>query len=216
MFKLGYVTVTEARTLLGYTTDDISDSDLQTLIDYATELIIEDLTLAIRDEEASGNIDGSNTTFEVDQFPIADTNGDKVVTGSDVTVYQWVDKDDPATKSTVPVSTIHPREGIIVLSSPPASTIEAITVDYSYTWEEALNWDLIKVATSYLVGYLFSIKKFTILPESIARGPIRIRHYVKPYDSYLLKYNNIMKYIKSKRFAKKTHDDMGLARGRLS
>lgn len=209
---MGYCLIPEARELLDLSTDDISDEDLQSLIDKATQIIIEELTIPVRDEELSGTIDGTNSSFSVNNYPIADIDGDKVVTPSDVTVYSWTNKDDPATKSTISLSTIYPREGIIVASSPPSISIEKLTIDYSYTWEEALNWEMIKLACIFLVGYLFAIKKFTILPLAISRGPIRFRHYTEPANKYLEKYRQIMELIKSKEHIKKTSSEMVIAR----
>jgi len=209
---MGYCLIPEARDLLDLSTDDISDEELQDLINKATQIIIEELTIPVRDEEPTGSIDGVNCSFSVSHYPIADTDGDKVVSTSDVTLYTWTDENDPSTKTSVSLSTIHPREGIIVTSSPPSSSIEKITVDYSYTWEEALNWELIKLACIFLVGYLFAIKKFTILPLAITRGPIRFRHYTEPANKYLEKYRQIMSLIKSKEHVKKTANEMTLAR----
>jgi len=212
---LGYALIPEVRDLIGLTTDDIDSSDLGDLIDLSTQMMIEDLTLAVRDEEPSGNINGSNTTFSIDYYPVADTSGNKTVGSEDITVYTWTDEDDPSTKSSVSVSTIYERDGKVILSSAPVSTVSKITIDYSYTFEEALNWELIKVACSYLVGYLFSIRKFTVLPDSYARGPMRFRHFTKPYDQYLSKYYEIMNLIKSTHHIKKAHDEMVLQRKRM-
>ena len=186
------------------------------LIDLATKMIIEDLTISVVDEEPSGNINGSNTTFTVYHYPIADTDGDKQVTGSDISVYTWTDEDDPSTKETVPVSTIYPRDGIIVLQSAPSTSIEKITIDYAYTLEEDIDWDLVKVACSWLTAYLFCVKKFTTVPESVVRGPVRFRYYTKPYNEYLNNYYHIMSLVKSKNHIKKTHSEMTLRRTRLT
>ena len=160
---MGYCTIPDVRALTDITSSDIDDSDLSDLIDLATHMIIEDLTISVHDEQLSGNIDGSNTTFTTAYYPIADTDGDKTVTGSDVTVYQWPDSSDPSTKSTVSVSTIYADLGKIVLSSAPASTIDKITCSYSYTWEEDINWELVKVACAYLTAFLFYVKKLSLI-----------------------------------------------------
>jgi len=213
---MGYASTSEVRTLTGLTTIDVSDADLTELINLATDMIIEDLTISVIDEEPSGVINGTNTTFTVYNYPIADVDGDKQVTGSDVTVYTWTDESDPSTKSTVPVSTIYPRNGKIVLQSAPSTSIEKITVDYAYTLEEDINWDLVKVACSWLTAYLFCIKKFTTVPESVVRGPVRFRYYTKPYNEYLNNYYHIMSLVKSKNHIKKTHSEMTLRRTRLT
>jgi len=158
----------------------------------------------------------TNTTFTTAYYPIADIDGDKAVTGSDVTVYQWPDSSDPSTRSTVPVSTIYTDLGEIVLSSAPASTIEKITCNYSYTWEENINWELVKLACSYLTAFLFYVKKYTAIPISIARGPIRLRFDVKPYREYLDQYYHIMSLVKQKSAVRKTAEEMTLERSMMT
>ena len=213
---MGYCTVPDVRALTDITASDIDDSDLSDLIDLSTQMIIEDLTISIHDEQLSGNIDGSNTTFATAYYPIADIDGDKAVTGSDVTVYQWPDSSDPSTRSTVPVSTIYADLGEIVLSSAPASTIDKITCSYSYTWEEDINWELVKVACVYLTAFLFYVKKYTAIPISIARGPIRMRFDVKPYREYLDQYYHIMSLVKQKSAVRKTAEEMTLERSMMT
>jgi hypothetical protein len=210
-----YCSTVDVRDLTDITTDDISDSKLAELIDKATKIIIEDLTIPIIDEELDGNIDGSNTTFSVDRYPIADVTGDSVVTGADVTVYIWGDRTDPSTRETVPVSTIYPRTGKIVLSSAPAATIEQVTCDYHYTYEEYLDWDLINPACVYLTAYLFYIKKYTVVPTSLARGPMRFRWEAKPYIEFLDRYYELLERIRKKVYVKKETDTMSLERSRM-
>jgi hypothetical protein len=208
----GYCSIPEARLLLGYTATDIGNTDLQELINYASTIIVEDLTISVIDEEPIGKIDGSNSTFTVMYYPLADVNADKVINSLDVTVYAWSIRDNPSTKTVVEVDTVYNREGYIVLKNPPSSSIQQITVDYAYTWEEALNWELLKLATAYMVGYIFAIRKFTVIPDVVSRGPLRFAHRVKPYDEYYKKYQEIMGYIMSKRHIRKTSDFQGLAR----
>jgi len=213
---MGYCTVADVRALTDITSSEIDDFDLESLIDLATKMIIEDLTISVHEEELTGSIDGVNTTFSTSHYPIADTNGDKSVTGADLTVYTWTDSSDPSTKSSVPVSAVYPDQGKIVLSSAPPSTVKKITCSYSYTWEEEINWDLIKLACAYLTGFLFYVKKYTAIPLSIARGPIRMKFDVKPYREYLDQYYHVMSLVKEKSGVRKTAEEMTLERGRLT
>jgi len=212
---LGYCTVSDVRDLTDITSSDISDTELSSLIDLATQMIIKDITIPVVGEKLSGSINGTNTTFSTSYYPIADINGDKTVDGSDVTVYLWTDSSDPSTKSTISVETIYPNEGKIVLSSAPSSSVEKITCDYSYTWHDSINWELVKVACVYLTAFLFYVKKYTAIPLSVARGPIRFRWDVKPYVSYLNQYYHVMSLVKSKKYSKKTASNITLLRGRM-
>jgi len=199
---MGYCSVSDVRLLTDITTDDIGDTDLLSLINLATQMIIEDLTISREDELLDGNIDGSNTTFSTNYYPIADIDGDKSVGPGDITVYTWTDSEDPATKSTVPISTIYPREGIIVLQSAPSKDIDQVTADYSYLFEADLNWEMLKLACAYLTAFLFYVKMYTAVPIQVARGPIRFRFPVKPYSEYLDKYYQVLRLVKKKEHIK--------------
>jgi len=211
-----YVLSSEVRLLVGLTQSDISNDDLDDLIELATQFCIRDLTISVRDECPTGSINGVNKTFEVAHYPIADISGNKTVGAEDITVYTWGDKENPATKSSISVSTVYDRDGIIVVTTAPSGTFEALSIDYSYTLEENIDWELVKMAVAYLTGYIFAIKKFTVVPDSLSRGPIRFRYYTKPYNEYLSKYYELMNQVKSKRHIKKSTVDMTLDRKRLS
>ena len=212
---MGYCLTSDVRLLTGLTDTDISNHDLQELINLSSTMMVEDLTIAVTDEEPTGSINGVNNTFEIDKYPIADTNADKTVSSLDVTVYGWTIRDDPSTKSTIAVSNVYSRDGIIITATAPSTSIKQITVDYSFTIEESLNWELIKVACVYLTAYLFSIKKFTLMPTTMARGPIRFHYNVKPYDEYLKKYDHMLSLIKSKLHIMKKSQEMSLERTRM-
>ena len=210
-----YALISEVRLFTGLTNSDISDHDLQELINLSSTMMVEDLTMAVRDEEPTGSINGVNTSFEIDHYPIADINGDKTINSLDVSMYTWTNSDDPSTKTSIAISTVHPRDGIIVATTAPSTSVKKITVDYSWTYEEAINWELMKLACVYLTGYLFAVKKFTLLPTSMSRGPIRFSYSIRPYKEYLTKYDEIMSLIKSKIHIKKTADEMLLTRSRM-
>jgi len=212
---MGYVTLPECRLFTGLTLTDISNEDLQTFINMAGTIIAGDLTIDVKDEEAVGDINGTNSTFKVSNYPIADTNTDSVVNSSDLTVYSWSDASNPATKSTVAVTTVYPREGYIVLTTAPVASIAKVTVDYAFTYEDALSWDMIKLACSYMTAYLYCIKKFTVLPTTVSRGPLRFQYAAKPYDEYYKKYQDIMASVKTQMHVKKTSVDMVLKRTRM-
>ena len=212
-----YCLSNEVRLYTGLTTFDISNDDLDQFINIASSIMIEDLTISVVEEEiSSGAIDGNNSTFELSKFPIADISGNKTVGSEDIVVYGYTIRDDPSTKSTIEVSTVYSREGIFVTSSAPSASIEQITVDYSYTLDDnSPNWELVKVACSYLTAYLFSIRKFTVIPDSLNRGPLRYSYKTKPYNEYYKKYEELMSKIKTQLHIKKQSRDMKLKRKRM-
>mgnify|MGYP000194446481 CR=1 FL=1 len=207
---MGYCTVDDI-TKLTKISGDVDYDTLQYYIDKATEVIIADLTIKEVDEVPSGSLTG--TTFSVDYYPIADTNGDKTVDASDVTVYGWVDKTDPSTKEELTVSTVLSRDGKIVLASAPSS-YEKVTVDYSWTPHKDINWDLVSMACAYYATYLFVIREYGLIPEKYAHGAIRFTH-ARPWTHYLEEYYNIMNKIRTKAVRKKTMSEMKLLRGAM-
>jgi len=212
---MGYASTADVRMLCGFTVDEVNDTDLQYYIDKATNLIIEHISIPRIDEELSGSIDGINTTFNTSYCPIADTDGDTDVDSGDLTVYGWTDSDDPSTKSTLSVQRVYARDGIIVLSSAPSVNIEKITCDYNYTLEENIPWDLVKIACSYLTGFLFIVKEWLLIPDSYSLGAIRFKH-TRPYLHYLEQYYNIMSMIKTKVHVKSTTETIEVLRERMA
>jgi len=206
-----YCSTLDIRKLLGFTVDEVDDSKLEYYATLATNMIIEDLTIPIIDEELDGSINGINTTFSTEHYPIADVTGDKKVLSDDITVYTWTDKDDPSTKTSVSISTIHPREGKIVLSSAPTTSIEKVTCDYHYTLQEEINWKLVKLACVYLTGFLYAIREYGFIPESYNIGALRFKH-VQQWKNYLNTYYHIMGLIKKKIVSKKDTEEMTVVR----
>jgi hypothetical protein len=210
-----YCSIPECRMLTGLTTTDIGNDDLQALLNYSSTIIVNELLIRVSNEELQGKIDGSNTLFKLAKFPIADISGNASVGSEDVAVYSWTDSVNPSSKSTISVSTVYAKDGYITLSTAPNSTVKKLTVDYAYTYEEALSWDLIKVACAYMSAYMFAIKKFTVIPDTVSRGPLRFSYKTKPYNEYLKKYDEIMGMIRTKIHSVKRSQDMQLERKRM-
>lgn len=190
-----YVTVTDVRTIIGLTVRDITDEDLEELIALAERMVNKDITIFVYGEVPTFYTDSS--TIRVKFYPIGDRDIDGSVSTNDVSIYGWTDADDISTRTTVSVSAVYPSDGVIVAST--NLDYEKVTVDYCYFPNDGIDWELVKLATIYLVGYLYAIRKFTTLPDSVSRGPIRYRYYARPYDEYYRKYYEILDRILSKR-----------------
>jgi len=160
---MAYTTVTDIRLLSGYTTADISDADLTSLIPYATAIFNEAVNRHIREEKIENidgvrenDIDGSNTTFYLksgyDWF-VADTTDSGTVTVADIAVYIEDTSVDPNTRTEATVSTLDDTIGKFVLVSAPVSG-DVLTVDYakSPVKESATADQLVKMAVSQLVS----------------------------------------------------------------
>jgi len=182
-----YCTEDDVRKILNLKTDRADDEELRYWIDEAQLDLVRDISVEILDEVADGNINGSNTTFSVDNYPIADTDYNSSINGSDINVFLWGDSEEPSTKTEATVSTVYPQYGSIVLSTAPASTWDQITVDYRY-YTNTINFTLAKYATRALAGYKFVLAKYLLIPERLAHGPVRYsfgRPSKKLYDEYL-------------------------------
>lgn len=215
---MSYATPNDLRRLIGLSTistdpDYKTDSDLQWYLNKACTLILEDFSIQRQYESMNGNIDGSNTTFEISYTPISDIDFDSTVNANDVTVFTYGDTDDPTTRTTVSVSTVYPYEGKIVLSSAPASTIEDVQCTYRYYLSDTIRFDLLPLANAYMAGFLFLTNEFLMVPDQYAVGALRYKHKVMPYSQVLNHYYTVMNLIKTKHWSKKEHSDLELIRG---
>jgi len=182
-----YCTEDDVRKILNLKPGRADDEELRYWIDEAQLDLVRDISIEVLDEVADGNIDGSNTTFSVDNYPIADIDYNSSIDGSDMTAYLWTDSNEPSTKVEATVSTVYPMYGSIVLSAAPASTYDKLTVDYRY-YTNTINFTLAKYATRALAGFKFVLAKYLLIPERLAHGPVRYsfgRPSKKLYDEYL-------------------------------
>jgi len=189
-----YTTPQEIRDLLGLTVEDADDSILEEFIDKAQKILLKYITVQVIDEEMTGSINGTNTTFSVSHKFIADIDFDKQITTSDFKIYGWKDSDDPGTKVELSVSTFYPEYGIFVLSSPPSSdTYEKITCDYSY-YTCKIDWDLVNMATAYYAGMLWVARELYLVPETLAIGNVRVRTN-QPWEKLRTEFKRIIYHL---------------------
>lgn len=188
MIQLAYCSVDDVRILLGFDESDITDSEINNLITIADARVIADLTALHVDEVMYGDIDGSNTVFYTKHRPIADSNADKVVDTSEVTVAGYTDKDDYTTREVLAISSVDAIAGKVTLSTAP-SGYEVITATYRSYFKQP-DWELVKLASVYFVGYLTVLNKFALVPIEAKLGAMNYKF--KPeynlsnfYDAYM-------------------------------
>lgn len=165
--------------------DSVTEEELKTFITKADQAIIEKITVKVRDEVPSGNIDGSNQEFWLEHYPIADINADAQVQGyedgvctqanADFHVYLWTDADDVDTKTEVQVinSKCDMLRGRIYLKTAPATTYEQITVDYSY-YPNDINFEILKLCAALYAGYLYTLSKYSLYPRKLKLGSLTV------------------------------------------
>lgn len=205
-----YCSTTDVRMILGLSTistdPDYEDgTTLQYYIDKAGPLLLQDISVLEVDEVLSGNIDGSNTTFETTSYPIADSNYDNTINASDVELYSWTDSDDPSTKSSLTVSTVYANEGKIVVSSAPASTEDQVTATYRFYLQDSISFSALPIAQAYLAGWLFLSSEYLLLPDQEAVGVHRWQFRKMPDTRVLENYYKVLQLIKTKTWSKKKH-----------
>lgn len=189
-----YCQVSDIRAITNLTSNEISDSEIQNLISYATYQINADIgaTLYVRLGDfnfVSGNVDGSNKTFTLRFSPIGDLNGDGNVDASDIEVWKKANNEDQYTKMSNPIASIDDDEaGKITFSEAPS-----IDCDYiiKYVWFPIpFDHYLIKKACAELTAYLCFLKLNLKDVESYRIGKVQVsktaRHpgLVSFYDRY--------------------------------
>lgn len=154
----GYATASQVRAYSGVpSTTDTSDADLATLIAYASAELHRDIAIREMAVRLSGDIDGSNTTYLLPYPYVADRNLDGSVTTADVEVRTATrDADTGAiTRSTATVSSIDARQGRVVLSSAPASTVTFIEADFERYLCPVYSDDLTRACVALTAHYLY-------------------------------------------------------------
>jgi len=213
-----YTSVASVRRLTPLTTDDISDSDLADYISDSTRALIEQITVEVDFELLSGTIDGSNTDFYTKFYPIADTDGDKSVSTSEVTVYTMTNVDDIDTLTEVTVSSVDSSLGKITLASAPGNTIDAVVCSYRYYTHE-IDWDMVDRAAAFWVGSDVVRKLWLFIPD-YKLGPLQIRNH-RPWkdmwDAYIQALALVQKrpYSVGDKYDFKTLDEMDVVYRRI-
>jgi len=168
--------------------------------------LLNQIALHVSKDTLSGDIDGSNTTFETSYAPIADRDFDGTVGTSDVIVTAWVDSDDPFTAYTLSVSKVDADTGQIVLSSAPPSTIDQLTADYYY-YPKRIESRLLTVATAYLAAYKYVLAEYLLIPQQFYHGAYRFR-LGEPWNKLREEYERVVELLLAKPYAKGEHGDM--------
>lgn len=184
---MSVVTGDDVRGVTGYTSDEADDTALQPYIDKAYRRFINDVTYTIWDDRCTGAIDGENTTFRLNHYPVADRNFDGVADSLDITVSTWVSYGSISTMQTIPASSLNPDYGYVVLSSAPESTIGFVTATYK-VYPRVVPNDILVDAVANLAGYLFVLQEHLLIPERMSHGSYRwtlVRPYAVLYDEYM-------------------------------
>jgi len=130
-----YCTVGDVRMVTNLTTSDLNDTKIANLIQFAGEQLNQDINVYLEEERIDyisdtkkNEINGSDTTFYTQKYPIGDSDNNMDVTIADINVYSY---DSDGTRTELTVNTITPNEGKFVLESAPTG-LTKMTVTYRY------------------------------------------------------------------------------------
>ena len=181
-----YTSVASVRRYTGLSEADVSDADLAEYITASTQAMVEQLTVDVRFQLLAGSLNSSNVNFYTQYYPIADTDGDKVVATTEVTVYTMTNVEDVDTLTEVTVSSVDAGLGKIVLATAPDSTIDAVVGSYRYYTHE-IDWTMLDRAAAFFVGADVVRKLWLFIPD-YKLGPLQIRNH-RPWkdmwDAYI-------------------------------
>ncbi len=151
------VSESDVRERCGIDADDADQAAVQAAISDAQAQFVNDAARWKQSLQLEGDTDGSNKDFELPEpwRLIADDDGDETIDSADVHVYTEDDSTTPPTRTTVTVSSVDSRFGVVTLSSAPTSDREVYFDGYvlKRVWDTTLIKSAIKALASwYVVG----------------------------------------------------------------
>lgn len=225
MINIAYCGTADIRNITNLSTSDIGNSQLATLIDYATYDINADIgvTLYVKLSDTNhftGNINGSNVQYTAKYVPIGDMDNDGSVGTTDIEVWRKLSTETHWTKMATPITTIDDHElGKFSFDSAPTASYDYIV---KYVWfPKPYNSALIKKACVELTSYMAFLKVNLKDVSSYKLGKVattyKSRHpgLVSFYDRYQqtlgkIRGRNILRQINwemSKKMARELEDE---------
>ena len=140
--------------LSAYQQNDISDYKLAIIAWHSYRTVLNDVFELVYNENLYCN-KIANDLYKVNNKPLADINGDGVVTGTDVDSCQpdvsfyYINDDDEATELEVKV--VDARNGVVEIKDIP-STADCLYITYYYE-SEYYDEEIMKEAVAYLTAY---------------------------------------------------------------
>jgi hypothetical protein len=201
---MGYCSTVDVRAITNLTTTDITDSALNSLIDYSTAQLNSDIgvTLYVKLGDSNyfnGEYDGSNKTFSFKSSPIGDLDSNGTVNTSDIEVWNKASTADVYTKMTTGTATIASIDDH-EFGKFTFTDIPTLTNDYvlKYVWFPLpFNHFLIKKACTELTSYMAFLKANLKDVDSYRLGKLAVtktsRHpsLVSFYDWYVMTLGQI-------------------------
>lgn len=201
---MAYCVYGDINLLTNITSSDVTNTDVTSLITYATYQLNHDINVKVirerveyLDSTRENNINGSNTVFYIRNWKgnyLADMDDDGSVDSSDVTVHLVSTN---GTETTATVSAVDENEGKITLSSAPTSDQEVyLTYAYSRVSEDGTSANpLVKMACVYLTAFLCYGKITLGKSPIVSFGNVRLVRHMSSAEEYYKRYQAIIKQI---------------------
>lgn len=157
-----YCSLTNFRSITPFSKNEIVDDDVIALMPIASVMVHRKVTTKIKlERDLEGPVDGSNTIFYSRWVPIADADMDSDVDISDVQVYYatFDANNRIAFGSAQTISSVDARSGRITMATAPTTTTaEAGLYLTYYTSVEDLDYVSVRLAATYMLAHLVSLK----------------------------------------------------------
>jgi hypothetical protein len=198
-----WTTASNVRLLTGLSTTDISDEDLNSLVESAQkEVLLQINHKVIReeveyiDETRENSINGSNTTFYIRNWKgnyLSDMNYDLDVTKDDIKVYSINQSTGVETEATV--SSIAYDSGKFILSSAPNNV--NLEVTYCYSELDPKTPDaVLKLATEFLAGSYIYTRIDSSQKKKVKFGNVEITNGTGSESASVSLYNKYLDLIR--------------------
>ena len=196
------------RKLIGLCVEEVPDYILDELISNSDIKVREDTALLANGVDLTGDIDGTNKEFRTPTFPIMDSNFDKVVDASDITVWSIIYDDDTGfpTKTELTVNSIDYFTGVLELSSAPSSDVDYVVAKYYYL-TKLYSYDTLTLASNYYAAYLILLNLLGGMGAGF-KGPgvsIDPRGQIRLANEFLSMYQEILRTQSATLFKKTTY-----------
>jgi len=197
-----WTTEDDVRLLTGLTTTDISDNNLDSLIEIAQKEVLLQVNNIVNrekieyiDESRENKIDGSNTTYYIKNWKnnfLSDYNYDLEVTISDIVL---VSVDSSGTETSQTADTISYTEGKFTVASALNNVDLYVTYAYSQFNPVTPN-SILKLAAEYLAGAYAYMRIDSSQKKSVRFGNVSITNGTGKDSAYSFLYNKYMEIIR--------------------
>lgn len=198
-----YCSVDDVRLLSDLTTDDVSDTSLTQIIDFAVYQINRDVCVEVLQEAVEhidayreNKINGTNATYYIPRsytWYFGDRTNDGRVTIGDIEAWEYKSDD---TRSQLTISSIDEIGKIVVSTAPVATSDVKLSYMYSPVSMSSPNQDpLIRLAAIYLSSAMAYSKVEARDLNKVKMGTLMVSKTPVGFDAYYSRYRDILRQL---------------------